>query len=122
MTISEVSGICELSPDTLRYYERIGLLSPVKRQQSGNRNYDDEDLRRIDFVKCMRSVSMPIEVLIEYLELYQQGDTTVENRREILMSQRKQLIKKVENIQKVIERLDGKIDRYGQILQENSQV
>ena len=91
MRISEVSQQSGLSLDTLRYYERIGLLPPVNRNKSGIRDYSELDVRRVEFVKCMRSAGLPIEVLIEYYNLVQQGDETVEARKQILLDQRDQL-------------------------------
>lgn len=114
MTITEVSKKYELSADTLRYYERVGLIPGVNRNKNGIRDYTEEDCRWVEFIKCMRSAGLPIEVLIEYVTLFQQGDETVEARKELLTEQRKQLIGKMEDIKKTIERLDYKIERYEQ--------
>lgn len=84
MRIAEVSERCGLSPDTLRYYERIGLIPSVKRDSSGIRDYTEEDCRWIEFIKCMRNAGLPIEVLIEYVELFQKGDETIEARKSLL--------------------------------------
>ncbi len=54
MKIAEVSEKFGLSVDTLRYYERVGLIPPVHRNEGGIRDYDELDLRRVDFIKCMR--------------------------------------------------------------------
>jgi DNA-binding transcriptional MerR regulator len=81
MKIAEVSERFGLSLDTLRYYERIGLIPPVHRTESGIRDYNELDLKRVDFIKCMRSAGLPVEVLIEYIRLVQQGDGTVEPRK-----------------------------------------
>lgn len=114
MTIAEASRKYELTNDTLRYYERIGLLPRVKRNKSGIRDYDDEDCRWIEFIKCMRSAGLPIEVLIEYVALFQQGDGTIEARKVILCEQREQLLARMEEMQTTLARLDGKIERYEQ--------
>jgi len=114
MTIAEVSKKFGLSQDTLRYYERIGLIPGVNRNKSGNRDYTEEDCRWVEFNKCMRSAGLPIEVLIDYVTLFQQGDETIEARKELLNEQRKQLMKKMEDMKKTIERLDYKIERYEQ--------
>ncbi len=74
MKIAEVSERYNLSQDTLRYYERVGLLLPVNRNQSGIWDYNKDDLRRVEFVKCMCSPGLPVETLIEYVGLVQQGD------------------------------------------------
>jgi DNA-binding transcriptional MerR regulator len=91
MKIGEVSEKYEISSDTLRYYERIGLLPSVNRTDSGIRDYGELDLMRVSFIKCMRSAGLPIEVLIQYFELVQRGDETIEARKEILIEQREQL-------------------------------
>jgi len=112
MKISEVSKQSGISSDTLRYYERIGLIPPVNRNESGIRDYNEIDVRRVDFVKCMRSAGLPIEVLIEYYGLVQQGDQTIKARKGILQEQRAQLVAKMAEMQKTLDLLDYKIDVY----------
>lgn len=114
MTISEVSHKLDISPDTLRYYERIGLIPSVKRTEGGIRNYTEEDCNWVEFIKCMRNAGLPIEVLIEYVALFQQGDSTIKARKELFLEQRKQLVERMEAMQKTLERLDYKIARYEQ--------
>ncbi len=116
MTIAEVSKKYDLSQDTLRYYERIGLLPGVNRNKSGIRDYFVEDLKWVEFIKCMRNAGLPIEVLIEYVNLFQQGDSTLEARKELLIDQRNNLFEKMEEMKKTIERLDMKINRYEQTI------
>ena len=112
MMIAEVSRKFDLSQDTLRYYERIGLIPHVNRNKSGIRDYTEEDCRWVEFIKCMRNAGLPIEALIEYVTLFQQGDVTIGARKEILNEQRKQLIQRMEDMQKTLERLNYKIEVY----------
>ncbi len=112
MKIAEVSERYDLSSDTLRYYERIGLIPPVNRNESGIRDYSEIDVRRVEFIKCMRSAGLPIEVLIEYVALVQQGDGTIEARKEILIEQREQLAARMKEMQKTLDILDHKIEVY----------
>ena len=112
MTIAEVSKIYDLSQDTLRYYERIGLIPAVNRNKSGIRDYNDEDCRWIEFIKCMRAAGLPIEVLIEYVALFQRGYETIHARKQLLKEQRALLAQKMEDMRKTLERLDYKIERY----------
>jgi MerR family transcriptional regulator, aldehyde-responsive regulator len=116
MKIAEVSEHYQLSPDTLRYYERIGLIQSVNRNSGGIRDYGEAELKRIEFVKCMRSAGLPIEVLIEYIGLVQQGDATIEERRSILQDQRVRLTARLEEMQKTLELLNYKISIYDQAL------
>lgn len=112
MTIAEVSKQYELTPDTLRYYERIGLIPPVNRNSSGNRDYTEDDCRWVSFIKCMRSAGLSIEVLMEYVTLFRQGDETREVRKELLEAQRRELIKRIEELQDTLAVLDRKIAGY----------
>ena len=112
MKIMEVSEQYGISSDTLRYYERIGLIPPVHRKESGIRDYNELDLRRVEFIKCMRSAGLPVEVLIEYVGLVQQGDKTIEARKEILKEQRKLLAARMKEMQKTLDVLNHKIDVY----------
>ena len=112
MTIAEVSRKYEISADTLRYYERIGLIPPVPRTKSGLRDYDEESCGWVELMKCMRAAGVQIEALIEYVALFQQGDDTIDARKALLIEQREQLLARMEDMQKSLDRLNMKIERY----------
>ena len=114
MTIAEVSKKYELSADTLRYYERIGLVPPVPRNKSGIRDYDTESCQWVELMKCMRSAGVQIEALIEYVTLFQQGDETIGARKALLIEQRDQLVERMAEMQRSLDRLNDKIERYDQ--------
>ena len=123
MKIAEVSEKYGLSVDTLRYYERVGLIPTVNRNDSGIRDYNELDLRRVDFIKCMRSAGLPVEVLIEYVALVQQGDKTIEARREILIEQQKLLVNRMNEMQKTLDILEHKIEVYEKaVLKKEKQI
>lgn len=115
MTIKEVSKKYDISEDTLRYYERIGLLPEVPRKKSGIRDFDENSCKWIEFIKCMRSAGMRIEALIEYMNLFKEGTKTVTARKNLLLEQREILEEKRKDITKTIERLDYKISLYNEI-------
>ena len=121
MTISEVGKKYELTPDTLRYYERIGLMPPVPKTKSGLRDYDEEACRWVEFIKCMRGAGMPIEVLIDYVSLFRKGDETVQARKELLIEQREILQNKMAELQKTLDRLNYKIEYYETNIVKNEQ-
>ncbi|MCB6201943.1 MerR family transcriptional regulator [Extibacter muris] len=121
MTIKEVSERYGLSADTLRYYERIGLIPKVPRNKSGVREYDDASCQWVQLIKCMRKAGVQIEALIEYVALFRQGDETIDARREILAEQRNRLIERMEDMQAALERLNGKIERYDQGLMASAE-
>jgi DNA-binding transcriptional MerR regulator len=116
MTIAEVAKKYDLTPDTLRYYERIGLIPGVSRTSGGIRDYQEEDCRWIEFIKCMRSAGLPVETLIEYVKLFQSGDETAQTRKELLVEQRDILKERISEMQSTLERLNAKIKRYEDVI------
>ncbi len=116
MTISEVSKKCNVSPDTLRYYEKVGLLSYVNRTPGGIRNYTEQDCLQVQFIKCMRSAGLSIEVLQKYFELFRRGKRTLKARRDLLAKERENLQMRFKELQDTIKRLDYKIFVYDKAL------
>ncbi len=116
MRIAEVAKKYDISADTLRYYERIGLLPRVHRNESGIRDYDETDCARVKFVKCMRGANVSIEALIEYMQLFEEGDSTIAARKAILEEQREQVIERMAEMQAGLDRLNYKIDHYDEII------
>lgn len=114
MTIAEVSKQYGLSADTLRYYERIGLIPPVPRTKGGVRDYGEESCGWIELMKCMRAAGVQIEALIEYVKLFRQGDSTIAARKSILVDQRDQLLARMAEMQASLDLLNKKIDGYEQ--------
>lgn len=112
MTIAQVSSRYDISPYTLRYYEKAGLIPGVRRTEGGVRDYTDADCDWIGFILCMRSAGLPVEALAEYVGLFQQGDSTIEARKSLLMEQRSQLIRRIEGMQETLGRLNYKIEQY----------
>lgn len=116
MKIAEVSRKYDISADTLRYYERIGLMSPVRRNESGIRDYSEQDCERIQFIKCMRGAHVSIEALIEYMNLFEGGDATIPARIALLEEQRELVRQRLEEMQAGLDRLDYKIEHYNDMV------
>ena len=112
MTIKEVSEKYGISQDTLRYYERVGVIPDVKRTSGGIRNYSDEDLRWVCLAKCMRNSGLPLESMIRYVQLTKEGEKTVPDRMNLLIEQREALLLQKKQIDEAIERLTHSIARY----------
>ena len=117
MTIKEVSEQYEISQDTLRYYERVGMIPPVTRTAGGIRDYGQEDLRGVSLAKCMRSAGLPVEAMIEYVRLFQEGDSTIPARLQLLLDQRQVLLDQRKQIDETLNRLNYKISRYEKAVQ-----
>lgn len=112
MTIREVSREYGISQATLRYYERVGMIPPVTRADSGNRDYQEKDLEWVELVKCMRGAGLTVEAIIRYVRLCQVGDATIKDRLELLEGQRELLLAQREQIDTAVTRLNHKISRY----------
>lgn len=112
MTITEVSKKYDITADTLRYYERVGMIPPVTRTASGIRDYQQKDLNWVELAKCMRSAGLPVEAMIEYVKLFQDGDSTIPARLQLLIEQREGLLQQRKQIEETLERLNYKVSRY----------
>lgn len=112
MTIAQVSKKYQITADTLRYYEKIGLIPQVHRNKNGVRDYTEEDCRWVEFIKCMRSAGLQIDALVTYVKLFKEGDKTAEDRLQILLEQRSKLVERMQEMQQALMRLDSKIERY----------
>ncbi len=112
MTIAEVVKKYDLSADTLRYYEHIGMIPVVQRTTGGLRDYSEADCKWIELAKCMRSAGLPVKGMSEYVRLTQQGDETIPARRQLLIGQREQLEAQKQAIEIILVRLEYKISRY----------
>lgn len=116
MTIKEVSEAYGLSQDTLRYYERVGMIPPVTRSKSGHRNYQEKDLGWVELAKCLRNAGLTVEAIVEYVRLSLEGESTIQERYELLKQQREDLLLKRRRMDEAIGRLEHKINMYAQKL------
>ena len=112
MTIKEVCEKFDISQDTLRYYEKAGMIPPVPRSSGGIRNYGEEELRWVELALCMRNAGLPVEAMAKYLELFRAGDSTIPERLELLRNQLEVLKEQRRQIDATIERLSYKVERY----------
>lgn len=118
MNISQVSKKYNLTADTLRYYEKVGLLPHVQRESNGIRNYSDIDCNWIEFIKCMRNAGIPIETLAKYVSLFYKGNKTLLARKNLLIKERDALKKRIEEGTAVLERLNKKIALYDENIRD----
>ena len=117
MTIREVSAKTNMSTDTLRYYERIGLLPPVPRNAAGIRNYDEYFVNFINFIKKLKASGMSLEHIIDYIRLAEMGDATIQERKKLLAEARETLLEKINSLQLVAELADYQLRNYENLLQ-----
>ncbi|MCI1983431.1 MAG: MerR family transcriptional regulator [Bifidobacteriaceae bacterium] len=112
MKIEEVAREFDLTKDTLRYWERIGLLPPIRRNTSGYRDYTEHDMNWVYYIQVLRKAGMSIESLIEFVKLFRDGAQTREARKSLLADQRTQLAQQEAEIHKTLKYLDYKIEHW----------
>ena len=116
MTIKEVCEKYDITPDTLRYYERVGVIPEVSRTKGGIRDFSEEDIKWVENAICMRSAGIPVEMLIEYVRLFKEGYETIQARRDILAEAREEIQKQLDKYQATMDRLNYKISRYDEAI------
>lgn len=112
LTVQQASDKTGLSAHTIRYYERIGLLPSIERASNGHRRYSEDDIGWIEFLKCLRSTGMPISEMQRYVELQQEGDSTLHGRLALLEAHRRRIKIKIRELNNFLERIEGKIGYY----------
>ncbi|EMC19664.1 MerR family transcriptional regulator [Streptococcus mutans] len=121
MNIKKVSEITDVSADTIRYYERIGLLPRITRTNSGVRDFTEREIGILEFVRCFRKAGMSVEALIEYISLLEEGEGTERERLRLLMEQRDEMDDRIYELNQARERLNYKIENYENIIQKHEQ-
>ena len=112
MTIKEVCSRFNVSPDTLRYYERVRVIPEVHRTAGGIRDYTDDDIKWVETATCFRSAGMPIELLIEYVKLFREGDHTIQARCDLLKEARERILAERKKFDDALAKMDYKIKVY----------
>ena len=118
LTIQEVSEATGLSAHTLRYYERIGLIHPIEREENTRRLYTDDDLGWIDFLLKLRATGMSIKDMQKYAELQRQGDVTLPDRVQMLKSLQSKVEARMNELNEHLKLICYKIEIYQQIVTE----
>ena len=122
LTIQEVAQATGLSAHTLRYYERIGLIHPIDREENTRRCYTEDDLGWIDFLLKLRATGMSIKDMQRYAKLQRQGDETLSERVEMLKSLRDKVEAHMEEMNEHLKLIYYKIDYYQNVIAEKELV
>jgi DNA-binding transcriptional MerR regulator len=120
-SIAQAAAYSGLSIDTLRYYERIGLVDPPARDSGGRRTYSDADLEWLVFLTKLRTTGMPIKMMREYAHLQHVGNVTRAARQQILLDHRTDVRARIAELQSSLDVLDYKIDLYSRLMAEETQ-
>ncbi|MGX1495722.1 DNA-binding transcriptional MerR regulator [Labrenzia sp. MBR-25] len=112
MRIGDLAEKSGLSTDTLRYYEKIGLMPRPLRDSGGRRVYDAAILRWIDFLDRLKSTGMGIKDRLHYADLRTKGAASLTERREVLEDHRQKVAGDIVRLTEMLDVLDDKIDLY----------
>jgi DNA-binding transcriptional MerR regulator len=119
-SITEVAEKTNLTPHTLRYYEKEGLLPFVDRSDTGNRDFKDKDMEWLELICCLKNTGMSIKQIKEVITLCLKGDDTLEIRREIFIRHREEVLSQIEELHKNLDKINCKINYYDSICNKNN--
>lgn len=112
--IKEAAEKLNVSIHTLRYYDKEGLTPFINKDESGIRRYTEEDLEWIRMLISLRDIDMPISNIRQYINLFLEGDKTIEQRRELMIRYREYVRKKVQDMISNLELASKKLCQYDQ--------
>lgn len=116
MNISKIAVKMNISTDTLRYYERIGLLPPVPRTNGGIRDYNKHFLEWISMIQELKEMGMSLEMIMEYFSLAKLGQITAKERKELIKEVRYSLAEKLQILQQRLKLIDYHLKNYNENL------
>lgn len=114
-SIQQAAALTGLSIDTLRYYERVGLLAPIARNQSGHRRYSEDRLTSIQFVVRLRSTGMSVAHVKQYIALTRRGESTMAERRAMLEAHAQHIKEQIDQLSVTRRAIEDKLARFEEI-------
>lgn len=113
---AEMAAACDVTVDTLRYYEREGLLDTIERSSGGQRRYTAHDVAWVQLLRCLRVTALPIREMRRFAELMRLGDAAIPERVELLEEHRRSVVEQIDELHAALARIDEKLATYGRIL------
>ncbi len=111
-SINDVAEICDLSAYTIRFYDKEGLLPFITRNNTGNRQFSENDLEMIKLICCLKNSGMQIKNIKKYIDLFMEGDSTASLRKQMMIDHRKSVIKQISDLKKQLNIIELKIAFY----------
>lgn len=110
--ITEVGEKFGLSKSAIRYYDDIGLIPDLKRDQNGTRIFDASNINMIQSIECLKKTGMPVKDIKKYVALIQAGDSTLETRLDVFKKREKIVLKQIQELQETLSEIKWKCDYY----------
>ena len=106
-SIKEVADMMNVEPSTLRYYDSMGLLPGVKRV-NGRRVFEDKDFKWLRVLNCMKKINMPIDKIKAYVELAEKGDSTLQERFDMILEQKEIVLGRIDELKNCLKEFEYK--------------
>lgn len=106
-SIKEVADMMNVEPSTLRYYDSMGLLPGVKRV-NGRRVFEDKDFKWLRVLNCMKKINMPIDKIRSYVELAEKGDSTLQDRFDMILEQKQIVLSQIAELKNCLKEFEYK--------------
>ena len=106
-SIKEVADMMNVEPSTLRYYDSMGLLPGVKRV-NGRRVFEDKDFKWLRVLNCMKKINMPIDKIKAYVELAEKGDSTLQERFDMILEQKQIVLGQIDELKNCLKEFEYK--------------
>lgn len=113
---AEMAETCDVTVDTLRYYEREGLLDVIERTDGGQRRYTSHDVAWVQLLRCLRVTALPIREMRRFAELMRIGDAAIPQRVALLEEHRVTVVEQMDELQAALTRIDEKLSHYRSFL------
>ncbi len=119
-TISEVSELLCIAPSTIRYYDAEGLL-PFLQRVNGRRVFHESDLSSMRLIECLKNTGMSIRDIKTYFTLAKQGDSTLEERRDIILKQKQSILDQIEGLKLNLKTIEHKEKYYKEAIEAGTE-
>lgn len=120
-TIGQVSSMTGLSIATLRFYDKVGLFPHLQREESGTRRFTDDDLNQIRLIECLKKTGMELVDIRSFIRWVEQGDSTIQKRRELFESRKAAVAKEIEDLQEAMKLIDFKCWYYDKAVEDGTE-
>lgn len=120
-SISEVAEHFNVTPHTLRYYDKEGLLPLIERTPSGKRVFKQSDMEALKIIECLKASGMPIKEIKAFIEWCSEGDSTLQQRYDMFLERKASVEAQMEELKKTMEVIEYKCSYYKTALESGTE-
>lgn len=120
-TIKEVAERMGVSIPTLRYYDKEGLMPFIHKKENGTRIFEEDDFGGLAVISCLKKSGLAIKDIRKYMELCDEGDRTLQQRRNLFIDRKKSVLEQMAELQAIMETIEYKISYYDQAIEAGTE-